>query len=181
MATAINCTNEVRHVRLRGRNPTVVGPNETRWPPRVVAFPVREPVTVSEADAEVIVERWGRGGIVVLQADESIEDGILRGLKIRYDALLRVLTAYRETQAARKAGGLEVMLPREHHRKALAEMNAIHAEMLERDPVLKASLPAVKPETVPDPVARELAAFGITPEAAPMVPGVEPGLLGIGV
>lgn len=180
MSTILNAGAEARVVKGYGKRPVVAGNIEMTFPPRMITLPSREPVQVDEASASAIIERWGRSGIVELQVGETLEAATLRGLQARHDCLVRILTEYREQQGARRAGGLEILLPREHHRKALKEVNAILKEMEKLDPVMSAALPPVTPEQIVDPVARELQSFGISAEMAPMTPGVDAGLLGIG-
>lgn len=174
-----------------GRPPFISGNEEMRYPPRSVIVPsavqyvgtgpkarivISDPILVHDvrdADGEVVLERYGRAGIIALQPDEAPEDGLVRALTVRLDYLRLVLSMYREQQAARQASGLEILLPRPHHREFFKEQRIIQGH-LANDEVLTADLgfgftrPAG--QTVEDPMANELRAMGMDPSAAPMLP-----------
>lgn len=176
---------------VTGRKPYVMGMEEMRFPPKGVVVPnaiafrqkgrvfelVRtDPIPVldvTEADAEIVLEKYGRAGIVAVKPDEELEDALVRAMTLRLDFCRMELTAYREQQAVRQAGGLEILLPRNHHRQYLREMRTLQVE-LAADDVLTSDIGAgfirKADQPLEDPMASELQAFGISREAAPMLP-----------
>jgi len=165
--------------RVPGADPWLNGPQEVRFPARGVEVPYGQPLRLKDADAVVVLKRYGPAGIEEIPEearDGEIADYLVRAKRRRYAHLSRVINQYRMEQATRQAAGVGVAMPTEHHRKILAELRGLKAEILADDPVLQEELLVLKDQIVPDdPLAEELEQFGIPKEAAPLVPGVKAG------
>lgn len=179
-------------LKIPGRAPHLHGQEEYRFPCRsvmvisavkYVGFAAKATVEIlnplpvldiADKDAAVVLETLGRMGVVAVEPNEGLDDAVRRALLLRLDFVRHQLTSYRENQAARQASGMEILLPRAFHRDYLREMHAVNNHGA-NDPVLTEDIsfgmqrPVAQP--APDPMAAELASFGISPETAPMIPG----------
>lgn len=171
------CGSEPLLVRTPARAPLIVANTELRFPAGSRVLPPCVVVDATETEGALILERFGAAGVVAVPYGVTDEEAILKGKSIRHDMLVRFIHAYREDQAVRQAAGTGVLLPRQQHRDAMREIKQLSADILAQDEVLAGALPAVAPEPTVDPLAKELASFGLT-GAAPMAPGVPDSLLG---
>lgn len=166
------------HVQVEGRPPFIQGATEMRFPPKGLTFECGIPIDLSERECGRLMEKYEREGLVLLVDGLSLEDAMLKGKRARMDWLSACIRNYRETQALRKAQGLELTMPRDLQRAQLREVKELQAELEAIDPVLNADLPpALKPEKIVDPLAKELREFGLVPAEVPMSPIQEGDML----
>lgn len=165
--------------QVPGRVPTILGAQEMRWPPKSILIPAGRPVALPDTEAVAVLERHGREGILEVLDGIDPVDVLLEAKAKRMDHLVRFINTFRETNAVRQANGGDITMPRMIHREALREIKVLRDE-LAGDELLMASVPEIKPEKIEDVAAAELRAFGIEPEAAPLVPRMR-GLSGIEV
>lgn len=174
MARVMNCSTKPMAVRVRGKDPSTSGQMEVRWPAPAITLPPRAPVTLRDGQATLLVERWGKAGIILIGDDETDEAALLRGMTARYNMLLARCTAYRDDQARRRAAGLEIRLPTAAERAMRAEMKVLGDEVVARDPLVREALPApIGPgEASMESMTEALREFGIDPKAA-SIPGLD--------
>jgi hypothetical protein len=152
--------------------PLQLGGEEWVLPHRTVEVQPRTVTEIGERDAETILERYGRSGVVAVK--DSLEDAIRRAKRLRYDFLVLQITEYRNFVGQQQASGAAFRMPRPELYEMVAELEALKADVLANDPVLAAVLPTVTPKTMPDLLGEELAKLGVQP--VPAAPDLGVGL-----
>ena len=171
----MHCAKKPLTVQLPARVPVISGTTEFRFPAPTRSLPPREAVTLPDETGKIVLEKWGRMGLIEVAPGTDPQAVLLEGLQKRHYALAALLTQYRELQAVNRAAGVPIQLPKAHHRAAMKEMNELAAEIAALDPVMHAELPTLKPEQVKDPILAELEAFGLAPEPVPPGAAVDIG------
>lgn len=171
-------------VIIRARKPLLINNVEVVFPaPRRTLLPFT-PMELADEDADIVQENHARTGLVILgegeYAGESIADAIVRAKIKRAEWLTAFIDNFKEMNAQRRAQGTELMLPRQRHRNALEELKKLKGELLQLDAELLDTTPLQPRRTLEDPTAAGLAEFGITKEAAPLVPPELEGLTELG-
>lgn len=178
MRTLVWCGQGMLQPKVPARPPSIIGPTEMRWPPRAVPMESCKPVEFKDEDADRVMERFGPSGIVELRHGESLESAVLRGKRLRHSHLSRQVLQYRQNQAQNQAAGREIQLPSDELIGMMREAKALHTEIVSAFPEL-AGTPVGAPAHTADVTAELLREFGISPKAAPLIPGVSAELLGI--
>lgn len=156
----------------------IFGPEERIFPAKSLALPPGEVVTVGEKERDRILKRYGIAGVVEVPDGATLEDieGLRRKAKeTRYRHLAQQINNYKMDQGRRQARGVEVLMPNQAMHDILKEVEALKPEVIDNNPVMQAKI-AELPNANPiphDPMADELKQFGISPAAAPLVPGVK--------
>jgi len=175
----VNGTAQLIAARVPGRPPTVMGQTEMVWPPKTILLPPQEITQVTDAEGAKILERFGPAGVVELVAGQTLDDALGVARQARYDFLAHQLNNYKEEQAARKAMGLELRLPRTHHRVMMKELTALEKLVTENDPILQGTFLPKNTAPIQDPLQRELEAMGIPASAGSALPFEAQGLPGL--
>jgi len=171
MAMVVTGMNRAILVRVPGRKPTVIAATEAVWPCRTLILPPQVPVQCSDTDQTVILERYGYEGIVAVEG-EALDEAMVEAKSKRMTYLDYFINAFREENARRRAEGAGILMPKKVHRDALKELKALQAELSELDAELLGE-PArriLQPNIVEDVATKELLAFGINSQTAPLVP-----------
>ena len=160
-------------VRVPGKKPTVVGATEAVWPCRTILIPPREVFAVKDDDATVILELRGMEGIVEMLPGMDPSDTVIEAKSKRAGFLEGFINEFREENARRRAMDQGIMMPKRVHRDALKELKGLQEDLSQIDAELlgPATAPSfLRRETIEDVAMKELTAFGITPETAPLMP-----------
>jgi len=143
------------------------------WPCRNLLIPPRKALQVQDADATVILELRATEGIVELQPGQDAADGLIEAKSVRATFLERFINDFREENARRRAMDQGILMPKRVHREALKELKSLQGELEQLDAELLGPALATtrrRPETIEDVAVKELSAFGITAQTAPLMP-----------
>lgn len=167
--------------RVPGRPPAILGNEEKRFPAPSVFLMMEVPVTVTDVQGDTILKKHGRFGVVAQQPDETIPEAVYRAQEIRLAFLQDFINHFKDLNAQIRAVGGQIILPGRRHRLILKELEKLRRIM--GDDKLLAEIEAADDggRKVRDVHARDLQEFGISPESAPMAPGVSSGLTDIDV
>lgn len=165
--------------KVFARRSVQLGPEEIVFPPKGIQLLEGQPVTVTEPEGEAILLKFGMKGVIRIP-DEATPDQIpellLTAQRIRYNFLRKQLDAYRMEQGNRQATNVPIMMPTDSLRSKFNEAKALRETLIAQDPVIQETLTALPGEkremAEPDTLAEELRAFGISPKAAPLEPGI---------
>lgn len=165
-------------MRLPSKRPIVQGTGEMVFvaPQLKVAF--GEPFEVSEAAGEMLLKRWRRRGLALVGAGMSDDQALAEARQTRRTYLQAIVNDFRTSNARCKASGIEVSLPKQVHLDALRELKFLADKLTSEEKELM-DLSQPRGEGVQDLALSEMGALGLTPQTAPLVPGVESELLGL--
>jgi hypothetical protein len=127
---------------------------------------------VKDEDATVILELRGVEGIIELLPGQDAAEGITEAKSKRATFLEGFINAFREENARRRAMDQGILMPKRVHRDALKELKTLQEELSSIDAELLGPVAPMlrKKETIEDVAVKELTAFGITSETAPLMP-----------
>lgn len=175
----LNPTKQTMIVPISARKPFQYSDQELVFPPMTVKLEPGVPLDVRDEDGDRLLERWNRQGLVEVKRGEPIEEATRRGLQARLEHFTRVIMEFRQEQALRKAGGIELMIPKPHLRAILIEMKELKKTLVETDPVMLELMPNLDQVAIKDPLAEELEALGVPAGMMPMAPEGMGPMLGL--
>lgn len=143
------------------------------WPPRMLMLMPGVVTELEVDDANIVMERYSVKGVVAVDEYADADEALIGAREKRYAFLERAINNFREQNAIKKATQGDILMPRAHHRAWLKEMKQLKEELgsLSADAELLA--PPSKPsESLADVAGAELKVFGISPDMAPLVPGM---------